>query len=165
MTATGTPTMEVTICTPTVTNAAASSTTAMPVIYGFGFASTAVGNGVMASNGQPANGAFMGASSTDNWMFYNVDGNVGVKVDTGISTTTTRSSPQTFRITMTATSSYAWRFNHGNGTWDSIGVLTTRVSSRDLTWFIGLQQPGSAGWRNDFLFRNLKVWYSPTYRF
>jgi hypothetical protein len=166
ITSTGTPTMEVTICTPSVSVQAASSTTLMPALYAFGFGDTAFATAFMSSTiPAPVNGAFLAATGTDNWMLVNTDNNVGVMTSTGISTTTTRTAPTTFRLTMTATATYAWRFNHGTGGWESIGTQTTRQTKRDFTWFLGVQKPGVAAQRKDFLFRNLKVWHSPTYRF
>lgn len=166
LTSTGTPVMEVTVCTPTVSPLIASSTTLMPAQYGFGFGDTSVANAIFSSTvPAPANGAFLSASRTDNWLLVNTDNNVGVKVDTGISTTTTRTAPQTFRIAMTATATYAYLFDPNTGLWDSIGVNTTRQTKRDFSWFITVSKPNTAGVRHDLLFRNLKVWYSPSYRF
>jgi hypothetical protein len=169
LSATGTPVMEVTICTPTVTTQAASSTALAPAMYGFGFGDTG-GAGMLSSSGGgagPNNGAYLAATNTDNWVLVNksVNSASAIVTSTGISTTTTRTSPETFRIAMTATATYAFRFNYNTGLWDSIAVNTTKQSPANMKWFIGVQKPNVAAGRHDFLFRNLKVWYSPTYRF
>jgi hypothetical protein len=167
LTASGTPVMEVTICTPTVISSiAGSSTTLMPAQYGFGFGDTEVTNAIfLSSNAGPANGAFITASTTDNWWLVSTNNNVGAMVDTGVSTSSTRAAAQTFRLAKTATATYAWLYNYNTGTWNSIGTLTTRQTSSNFSWFVTVNKPTAAGFRADLLFRNLKVWYSPTYRF
>lgn len=174
LTSTGTPVMEVTICTPHMTTQAASSTILAPASYAFGFGDHVIGAGPFSSTfTAPNNAAALVATNTENWILLNkntaasasAQSSGAVQVDTGISTSTTLTSPQTFRIAMTATSTYAYRYNSNTGLWDSIGVNTTQQTKRNFTWFIGVQKPGVAAGRNDLMFRNLKVWYSPQYRF
>lgn len=167
MVASGTPVMEVTICSPTVGSVLAGSSTAiMQGLFGFGFGDTAGGSAFMSSTlGGPANGSWIGASTSDNWLFYSADGAIAVGNDTGVATATTKTTARTFRIAKTATATYAYIFNNNTGLWESIGSHTTRQTSREFTWFIGTQLPGATGVRHDLLFRNLKVWYSPSYRF
>ena len=167
MVASGTPVMEVTICAPTVASVLAGSSTAiMQGLFGFGFGDTAGGSGFMSSSlGGPANGSWIGASTSDNWLFYSADRAIAVGNDTGVATATTKTTARTFRIAKTATATYAYIFNNNTGLWESIGAHTTRQTSREFTWFIGTQLPGATGVRHDLLFRNLRVWYSPSYRF
>ncbi len=162
--ASGTPVMEVTICTP---SASASST----IAFGFGFTDVALNTMPFNVGPTTANGAYFMASSTNTWRLVSHNGGTGSAntniVETTLATSTTKATPQTFRIARTATSTYVYQMNYGASpaTWTLVAVSSSQQTSRSFSWFIANVQTVVAKRRTHLYFRDLQVWYSPTYRF
>lgn len=164
LTASGTPVMEITVCTP---QASASSTFA----FGFGFTDVALNTMPFNVGATTQDGSYFMASSTDTWRLVSHNGgsasaNTDIK-ETTLSTTTTKSAPQTFRLARTATATYVYMLNYSQTppTWTMVTSSASQQTLRPFSWFVGAVQTVVNNRRKAFYFRNLKVWYSPTYRF